>query len=345
MNRIAALISALLIISGCTKLQEPVSCIDIVIFSFKHTYLRYFHDEESYFIKGVALNVNKHGREIKVIEDLKGNFTGKSSIFVWGSTGVTCDNKGRHDARIDFITQYQKNDTLIMFIGKANKRFNGDFERTSDYTTLYNYSSVVKLSNDHVAGYINNWGVDVLWDELQDELQTRLKSYEKPPLWTEDLMPDPFIIAYKGIEKSKWTYPISAYETNNYSFIKGTVLDYYQNDGIRFKIINDFTGNLPKENNTVIVWGIHNAQFLSGRLDDLKLYNRQDTLLMLLRQVSILEERGSNNLEKIGDYSTLYYSFSALKLSKNSVSGYINSTYNGEENISWEEFQTILNLK
>ena len=333
------LIGIFLTIAGCSKKEEPVLCVDFLTFPFKQTYLRYFQDEEIYFIKGVALDVNKHGREIKIIEDLKGNFADKSSIFVWGTTGNQCGNP---DARMDYITQYNKNDTLIMFIEKASKRFNfnGGIERHSDYTVLGGYSSVVKLSNGYVTGYINNWGVDILWDELQEELQMRLNSYEKP----EELIPDPFYIAYKGIEKNNWIYPTLPNENNNFYFIKGLILDHYLNDGIEIEIeiINDLKGNFPKEIKTAIVWGTHRSQFISGRLDDFKLYNRQDTLLMLLRQVSIIEEIGSNGIEKREHYSTQVYTFSVLKLLNNTVSGHITSTYRGEENMSWDELQTLL---
>ena len=169
-RHVMLLTGILSILAACSKSEEPNTCIDFATFSFKQTYLRYFQDEDIFFIKGVALEVNKHGREIKVIEDLKGNFSDKSSVFVWGSTGITCDNKGRHDTRIDFITQYHKNDTLIMFIKKAHKRFNGDIESSGDYTVLGNYSSIVKLSKNTVSGYITSCYDDeetMSWEEFQ----------------------------------------------------------------------------------------------------------------------------------------------------------------------------------
>ena len=106
------------------------------------------------------MNVNKHGRQIRVVEDLNGNFADKSYIFVWGQSSTSfCNNENRPlDMRIDDITQYLENDTLIMFVKKAHKRYNKDIERTDDYVTLGCYPSVLKLSNGYVTGYINNWG-------------------------------------------------------------------------------------------------------------------------------------------------------------------------------------------
>jgi len=325
---ILLLISILSIIAGCSKDPAPIVCVDYASFSFKQTYLEHFQNDDFFLIKGVALDVNKHGREIKVIEDLKGNFTGKSSIFVWGTTGSSsCGNNP--DARMDYITQYQKNDTLIMFVEKVQS--NKKIERSGDYTTLNCFASVLKLSNGYVTGYINIWGVAVLWEELKNELQTRLNSYEEPDLW--QLIPDPFYIAYKGIESRKGA---------SYHFIKGLVLDYYK-DGIKIEVISDLIGNFPEETKTTIVWGHSSQYLLGGLLDDLKLYNRQDTLLMLLRQVKMSGEINSKGVKE-GDYSTLPYTFSVLKLLENNVTGYITSCYKGEETMSWEEFQELLNL-
>jgi len=344
--KITLLISILSMISACSKKEEaPELCISFMYFSFKQTYLRHFQEEDVFLIKGVALDTNKHGRQIKVVEDLKGNFAGKPSIFVWGSTGISCGKAERLDARWDFITQYEKNDTLIMFIKTAHKRFNRDIESPNDYTVLPNYSSVIELSNGYASGYINNWGVDVLWNDLQIELQTRLSSYEQPPMWTEELIPDPFIIAYKGIESSNWTYPISSNENNNYHLIKGLVLNSHSGYGKEIKIITDLKGNFP-EKATFTVWGNLNAKirdFRSLRFDDLNMYNQQDTLIMLLHQTGRTEEIMSGNIEKIGNFATLSRSFSVLKFSNNTVSGHITSTYEEKETMLWSEFQELLN--
>ena len=170
-NRVILLASFLFVIAGCS----PEQCIDCEPHTFKDTYLKYFPNNEFFFIKGIALDVNKHGREIKIVEDLKGNLMGVSSIFVWGGSNTSfCGKKEQVDGRMDRITQYNCNDTLIMFIQKATKRFSRDAERLSDYATLQCYPSVLKLSNGYVNGYINSWGETMLWKELQKELEELL---------------------------------------------------------------------------------------------------------------------------------------------------------------------------
>ena len=338
-----SLICLLLMLTGCV---EPDICADCVPFTFKQTYLTNFKNDEIFFIKGVTLDVNKNGREIKVIEDLKGNFTDKSTIFVWGGTGKSC-GKPPLDLRGDFITQYHKYDTLIMFIekvGNAPKRPNKYVEKSSDYTTLTCYPSVLKLSNGYVTRGINYWGVPVPWKELQEELQMLLNSDEKPFWWnSENFIPDAFIIAYKGIYNLKDRQDIPDFY-KNYFFIQGLVLESYGDYGKKIQIITDLNGTFPKETTTFTVWGNSGDLRYNDRFDNLKLYNNQDTLLMLLRSVSKGEETMFGNIEKTGDYTTLYGTFSVLKLLDNIVSGYITSCYKGEETMSWTEFQELLNL-
>jgi len=167
--KIMALSAVLLGLVSCNKL-EPEFCVSFAWYSFERTYLEHFENDDVFLVKGVAQDVYRHGRGIEIIEDLKGNFTWKPSIFVWGSTGVACaTNSTAHllDARIDFITQYHKNDTLIMFVRNAERRFNRDIERSSDYTVLRNYSSAVKLSNDTVRGFITDTVWEMPWEDFQ----------------------------------------------------------------------------------------------------------------------------------------------------------------------------------
>ena len=159
-----------LLFAGCKK--EPKEEIDPN--SFKGTYLKYFsHDDNVFFIKGVASDVYEYGRNIKVIEDLKGNFVDKSSIFVWGS-GYLSDTSIVHVAtdppRLDKITEYHDGYTLILFCYKNST------EKSGDYATLYGQCSVLKFSNGYVIGritsyYCENGEETMLWEELQKELQ------------------------------------------------------------------------------------------------------------------------------------------------------------------------------
>ena len=138
-------------------------CLDCFDCTFNQSYL----DDKTFLIKGVASDIHKHGREIKVIEDLKGNFAGKSPIFVWGATGKFCDRNP--DGRLDDLTQYHKNDTLIMIIAKVHKKDRTErIESLSDYTTLTCCCSVSKLSEGYVSGCVGT----MLWEEFQELLNS-----------------------------------------------------------------------------------------------------------------------------------------------------------------------------
>ena len=74
---------ALVSILSMLPVYSHAGCIET---SFKENYLNNFNKKEILFIKGIALDVFEYGRKIKVIENLKGNFAGDSSIFVWGAS-------------------------------------------------------------------------------------------------------------------------------------------------------------------------------------------------------------------------------------------------------------------
>ena len=183
-------------ITEITNEEEPALCIDCEIFTFVQAYLNHFQDEEIFFIRGVALDVYKHGREIKVIEDLKGNFSNNSSIFVWGMSSTSfCDNKGRQDMRIDDITKYHKSDTLIMLItNNVSENFNWDIERSNDYKTLGAHFSVLKFSNGYVTGHIlpSEEKEDRWWENMsREEMISFLESLSEEERQTifMDIMP------------------------------------------------------------------------------------------------------------------------------------------------------------
>jgi len=116
--------------------------------------------ENTYVIKGVAGNVYKHGRNIRVIEDLKGNFDGKSTIFVWGSGSDNTSCVRIPHYRMDHITRYQKNDVLMMVVGRIPEKSHWHcscfwgIENPGDYETSMFGFSVVKISKDNVTGFI-----------------------------------------------------------------------------------------------------------------------------------------------------------------------------------------------
>lgn len=334
------LISILSIISACSGVKEPSqSSVSLVLCpsSFKQTYIKNFSDKDIFFIKGITSEIYQYGREIQVIEDLKGNFIDKSTIFVWGagypSEGISIEND-----RLDNIIQYQKNDTLIMFIRKVHKRFDKDIEKSGDYAILEGARSILKLSGNYVSGHINSWYEDekqetMLWKKLQEEMQTFLNSDEKPAWWSnKKCIPDAFYEVYRKEHSNEDVF-----------FIQGTVLETYQQYGKKIEITTDLKGNFPKEKTNFIAWGdLYPTSSYSDRFDNLRLYNDQDTLLMLLLPVPDLENYFPNSVEKWGDYKTFPLAFSVLKLSSDTVIGYITSCYEKEMNMAWNEFQTLL---
>ena len=162
-------ISKLILISilSIFSVYSYANCLEV---SFTENYLSNFQKDEVFFIKGVAMDVFEYGRTIKVIEDLKGNFIGESSIFVWGAGFPS--NVSEFEAcmtveRWDIITQYQENDTLIMLINPVC--FENCLEIFGDYTTISCAFSVLKLSNGFVTGYIHPW--EILWEQTTISLE------------------------------------------------------------------------------------------------------------------------------------------------------------------------------
>jgi len=127
---------------------------------------------EVFLIKGIASDVYEYGRTIKVIEDLKGNFVGDSSIFVWGDYISGFDFGSFHCMsveRMDDITKYQENDTLIMLVFSVGYEQEQCLETFGDYVTVTCAHSVLKFSNGFVTGHITpfdvNYGLGITWEE------------------------------------------------------------------------------------------------------------------------------------------------------------------------------------
>ena len=149
MKKIILSAIAVVFLFTLTKCKGPILCVSFEIFSFQETYSRHIQNENTFFVKGIALGTNRHGREIRVIEDLKGNFRGNNA-FVWGASSTSsCSRPGQYrNKRVDFINHYQRGDTLIMLLTQAR-------ERSRDFATFgYGHSSVVRLSNGYVSGLI-----------------------------------------------------------------------------------------------------------------------------------------------------------------------------------------------
>ena len=164
---IILLICSLLILIGCKNTNETIppptagNCMDV---AFMETYL-YFQNDDIFFIKGVALDIIEYGRNIRIIEDMKGNFKEKSTIFVWGGGNPPNDGGVYLTVeRLDNITSYNKNDTLIMLVKKIDKERPYTIEKPGEYATLDCACSVLKLSNTYVSGRIfPYWEKEDLW--------------------------------------------------------------------------------------------------------------------------------------------------------------------------------------
>jgi hypothetical protein len=128
-----------------------------------------FQNDDIFFIKGIALHTYKYGRNIQVIEDLKGNLTEKTSIFVSGTPPHMCNF---FYGRQDHIINYHKNDTLIMIVWKIREvcECRRGIEKRGDFITIPCGVSVLEFSNGYVTGYIlsyeekDNW-----WDNMTRE--------------------------------------------------------------------------------------------------------------------------------------------------------------------------------
>ena len=336
---IKLLIMTLLIVLACSENKDdehPLSvAVDCMDNAFKQTYLCSYQTNEICLIKGVALEVYEYGRQINVIEDLKGNFFDNSSIFVWGA-GMPSNPEVvvMTNERMDNILQYNINDTLIMFVKKIDKVYHGiGIEKVGDFATLGCQRSTLKYSNGYVTGNINLFEATSTedWNELQKEWDDFLNSNEQPAWWlSKNFMPEPFIFAYNAL-----------INYDSFYFVKGLVLDSKEKYGKQMKLITDLKGNFPEAATYFTVWGdCCPDNFRSGRFDNLNFYNDKDTLLMLLLPVP--DVSSWDYVEKSGDFETMSYSFSVLKLSNNYVNGYITSCFRGEEVMEWEKFIELI---
>ena len=323
----------------------------IYAISFKDTYFKFIQRDDVYLVKGIALDVYEYGRKIEVIEDLKGNFDDRSSIFVWGG-GTASEESGfarlETDRTSPLITWYNDNDTLIIFMEKAGNDDEEFIEKVGDYGTLTNSNSILEYSNGLVTGVIiKRLSEETLqWDELVQAWQTFLHKNERPSWWwsVKLLTPVPFVYSINTV-----------FTGDDDFFIKGLVLEEYHEYGKRIQVLCDLKGNFDRDISTINVWGEKKSEDISysdpsifRRVDDLRNYNDGDTLIMCLNSIPYLYNSGKpyddkSSLEKSGDYYTSY-DYAVLKLSNDSVKGCITSFYWEEETMSFENFKQLINV-
>ena len=143
----------------------------------------YSNCSNTYVIKGVALDMYEYGRNIRFVEDLKGNFPENVNTFiVWGDGG----RFGLE--RSDNLSIYNEQDVLIMHLAPAEEyQFEllpGEtwLEKPGDYRTFTCTKCVLKLSDGYVTGNIlpNEDGdgsiMSMSWNDFQKALQKALTS-------------------------------------------------------------------------------------------------------------------------------------------------------------------------
>ena len=182
--------------SGCEKQINKMECCmcemlaisypsiarDCYVSSFTEGVSRYSQCSDAYVIMGITLEAYEYGRNIRLIEDLKGNFPKDITTFItWGNGGP-----GMTFERAVNMSQYFDNhDVLIMHIIPADT-FKYEhpgltwFEKQGDYCLLpWCVSSVLELSDGYVIGNIlpHKDGIQTIsWRNFQKELNKSLKN-------------------------------------------------------------------------------------------------------------------------------------------------------------------------
>ena len=149
MKYIKLIIILYIMVLGCEKKDDNSADIKCLwASSFFEGVSRRSNSNDTYVIKGIVLDKIEHelnGLNIKLIEDLKGNFPEKVNDFTaWGVTYADLLRK-------DYLSLYDKQDVLIMHLTRSEGI---SPEKSNDYCTITCTHSVVKLSDDYVTGRI-----------------------------------------------------------------------------------------------------------------------------------------------------------------------------------------------
>jgi len=184
--------SLLFMLSGCeNKIDKKNTCdcelptvrigmsANCIVKSFLEGVSEYSYCSNTYVIKGVALDMYEYGRNIRFVEDLKGNFPENVRTFiVWGDGGYDFPQ-----SRQDYLSIYNEQDVLIMHLAPAEEyKYELPpgvtwFEKPGDYSTFICTWSVLKLSDGYVTGNIlsNEYRSTMSWNDFHKELQKSLK--------------------------------------------------------------------------------------------------------------------------------------------------------------------------
>ena len=155
--------------------------------SFFEGFSRYLDNGSVFFVRGKATYAYQYGRKIKVVEDIKGNFSeNDNEFFTWGSFG-----KDDHSALF-----LDNQDDLIMLLTNDYDRRNKIWEslryedvwgfpfpeKHGDYNLISGTCCIIKLSEGFVTGnYIFPlmWNIqtDILhWNDFNEILKLILNS-------------------------------------------------------------------------------------------------------------------------------------------------------------------------
>ena len=175
----AVLLMLATIIIGCDN--KPCKCEDLlevtkgtcIGYSFIDKLSKLLNSEQHstdifFLIKGEALYAIEHGRRVRLMKDLKGNFPENVDVFtVWGAGGFRFITTGRtdylardwnsNDTLFMLLLPYDKNETE-MLINELSLRGQLEclpllwFEKPGDFRTITCQHSVVRLSGNYVTG-------------------------------------------------------------------------------------------------------------------------------------------------------------------------------------------------
>jgi hypothetical protein len=106
-----------------------------------------------FFVRGIVNGgpVEETGRNIKIIDDLKGNLADKMPVILWGNGG----NNAHYNEFGEALRSYFHNDTLIILMKKDRWTDDNGIEREY-FCTAGCDRSVLKYSKGNVMGAINN---------------------------------------------------------------------------------------------------------------------------------------------------------------------------------------------
>jgi len=275
---------------------------------FIETYRLQIEHDDVFFVKGVIVSTSNKGRKIKILEDLKGNYKGKSSF--------TLCNHWEFGASY----LYEVNDILLILMSKCTTT-SGKF-----YTIGCSYSTLL-YSKGNVTGILVSKSdvITMSWKELQPLLVCGCESN-------------------MDFEEN---YHANIHKDDVF-FIKATAVNEFNFHGLKISPIKDLKGNLKgnlPSNSSFIVWGKGD---IAHGIDPVHMYAVDPnygyyTLYMLVKP--IVSEVDPIFKRKMGDYTTIDCAYSVVPIDivsqkmKNE-----NIVRVGNEWISSEEFENRFSL-